>query len=246
MTEAVLLNNISHKDLRIITKRGAEYGDDVIIVSTFPAEFRHIQSHYPIVFRKTNDGLSFDVFALFGFVAGENLFLGPNGWDANYVPLAVQRKPFLIGVDGENLTVHVDMHSPRISSNADEGEAVFLKHGSPTEFMDRMNSTLLAIHQGVQSMPAFIAALSAHDLFESFVADIELSDGAKYRLDGFYTIKEEKLNALNGDALEALHRAGYLQAIYMAIASMGNFRKLIERKNRLHAERDARRAGGRH
>ena len=240
MPEAVLLNNVSHKDLRIINKRGAEYGDDVIIVNTFPAEFPHIQAHYPIVFRKTQDGLTYDAFALFGFVPGENLFLGPDGWDASYVPLVVQRQPFLIGVSGEELTVHVAMDSPRISKSPDEGEAVFLTHGSPTDFMERMNSTLLAIHHGVQSMPAFIAALLAHDLLESFVADIEFDDGAKYRLDGFYTIKAAKLNALNGQALEALHRAGYLEAIYMVIASMANLRKLIERKNR----RSSKHAGG--
>jgi len=240
MSDTVLLNNVSHKDLRIISKRGAEYGDDLIIVNTFPSEFLHIQTHYPIVFRKTSDGLSYDAFALFGFVPGENLFLGPDGWDVSYVPLVVQRQPFLIGVSGEDLTVHIDMDSPRISRSSDQGEAVFLTHGSPSPFMERMNSTLLAIHQGVQSMPVFIAALRAHDLLESFVADIEFEDGAKYRLDGFYTINQANLNALNGSQLEALHRAGYLQAIYMVVASMGNLRTLIEKKNRLHSKR----AGG--
>ena len=49
----MLLNNVDHKDLRVITTRGAEYGDDVMFALTFPAEFRNIQAHYPIVFRKT-------------------------------------------------------------------------------------------------------------------------------------------------------------------------------------------------
>ncbi|WP_431476768.1 hypothetical protein [Massilia eburnea] len=35
--------------------------------------------------------------------------------------------------------------------------------------------------------------------------------------------------------LERLNRTGYLQPIYMVLASMSNFRALIERKNRLHA-----------
>ena len=33
---------------------------------TFPAEFRNLQAHYPIVFRKTRDG-QFQPIALFGF-----------------------------------------------------------------------------------------------------------------------------------------------------------------------------------
>ncbi|MET3106395.1 hypothetical protein AAKU67_000877 [Oxalobacteraceae bacterium GrIS 2.11] len=237
MPTAVLLNNIEHKDLRIITKAGAEYGDDAIIVSTFPAEFRHLQAHYPIVFRKAEQGLSFDAFALLGFVPGENLFLGPDGWSVNYLPLAIQRQPFLIGIAGEELTVHVFTDSPRISTNPNEGEAVYLTHGSPTPYMERMTSTLLAIHQGMQAMPGFVAALLEHALLEAFAVDVELQDGSQHRLDGFYTISEEKLKTLDGAALESLHRSGYLEPIYMVIASMANFRDMIERKNRLHAQR---------
>ena len=82
MNNAVLLNNIDHKDLRVITTRGAAYGDDVKFALTFPAEFRNVQAHYPIVFQKTADG-KFQSIALFGFQDKENLFLGPDGWDAS-------------------------------------------------------------------------------------------------------------------------------------------------------------------
>jgi hypothetical protein len=34
-----------------------------------------------------------------------------------------------------------------------------------------------------------------------------------------------------------MHKAGHLQAIYMAIASLSHFRDLIERRNRLNAGR---------
>ncbi|MDB5906959.1 MAG: Peptidase [Massilia sp.] len=229
----VLLNNVDHKDLRVVTSRGAQYGDAVMWALTFPAEFRDVQSNYPIVFRKTADGAGFEAVALFGFHEGENLFLGVNSWDAAYVPLAIERQPFLIGIGGEELMVHVDLHSPRISNSA--GEAIFLSHGGTTEYLERINSVLLAIHEGLQAARPFIAALLEHELLESFVLDIELDDGSQNRLAGFYTINEDRLGALGGDALDRLHRAGYLQAIYMVVASLSNFRALIERKNRLHA-----------
>jgi hypothetical protein len=67
---------------------------------TFPAEFRELQAHYPIVFAKNADGtLGFDPIALFGFQQGENLFLG-SGKRAGTrptIPLTVERQPFLIG-----------------------------------------------------------------------------------------------------------------------------------------------------
>jgi hypothetical protein len=230
MSTTVLLNNVDHKDLKVITKHGSQFGDAVMSTITFPAEFRDLQAHYPIVFRKTNDGLSFEPIALFGFKEGENLFLRANGWEASYVPLLIERQPFLIGNTGGELMMHIDLDSPRVSMA--EGEAVFLPHGGNSEFLERMNSVLLSIHQGLQSTPAFISALMEHQLLESFVLDIELNDGSQNRLAGFYTINEDKVHHLNGVVLEQFNKAGYLQAIYMVIASLSNFRALIERKNR--------------
>ena len=71
MPNTALLNNIDHRELRIITARGAEYGDDVMVAMTFPGEFRNIQAHYPIVFRKTAEG-QFQPLALLGFQERQN------------------------------------------------------------------------------------------------------------------------------------------------------------------------------
>jgi len=233
MTNTVLLNNVDHKDLRVIRTPGADYGDNVMFAVTFPAEFRNLQAHYPIVFRKSPDGTTLQPIALFGLQEGQNLFLRGQRWDATYLPLAIERLPFFIGVADEEMVVHVDLDSPRVSATL--GEAVFLTHGGSSEFLERINSVLLAIHQGLESTPAFIAALLEHDLLESFVFDIELANGSRTRLAGFYTINEERLNALGGSALEQLCRAGHLQAVYMAIASLSQFRALIERQDQFNA-----------
>lgn len=233
MSNPVLLNNVDHKALRIITARGERWGDNIMSALTFPGEFRNMQAHYPIIFRKAADGVSFEAHALFGFEEGENLFLGPDGWDAADVPLSVERQPFMIGVHGEEMMVHVDMDNPRI--NYAEGEDVFLPLGGNTEYLERMTSTLLTIHQGLQAAPPFVAALLEYELLESFVIDIELNDGSQNRLAGFYTVNEDKLGALDAAALFRLHKAGYLQAIFMIVASLSNFRALIERKNRKNA-----------
>lgn len=233
MTRHVQLNYIDHADLRAITARGPEYGDAVMHAPTWPAEFRNVQAYYPIVFQKAADG-SFQPLALFGFRPGQNLFLEDGRWDASYLPLAIERLPFLIGRGGDELTMHIDLDSPRISRS--EGEALFLPHGGTSEFLERMNSVLQALHAGLQATPAFMEALLAHELLESFVLDIQLDDGSEHRLAGFYTINEERLGALDGAALEALHRRGYLQPIYMALASQARFRDLIDRVNRRGAD----------
>lgn len=233
MTRHVQLNNVDHRDLRVDTRRSAALGDDVAFAPTFPAEFRDLQAHYPIVFRKDAGG-ALQPIALLGFEDRHNLFLDGERWDATYLPLAIERQPFLIGRDDSGgLMVHIDLDNPRVRSDA--GETLFREQGGSTDYMDRITSVLLTLHNGLERVPAFVDALLAHELLESFVLDIELDDGSVNRLAGFYTINEDRLRALDATALGELHAAGHLQPVFMAVASVANFRSLIERMNRSRA-----------
>jgi len=229
-----LLNNITHKDLRVITRRGAQWGDAVMSAPATPDEFRSLQAHYPILFAPDGQG-SFLPVVLFGLCEGENLFLTDDGWDADYLPLSMQRMPFSIGVADEELRMMVDMASPRISQGA-EGEAVFLPHGGTSDFAEHANSVLHTLHQGLQAAPEFIQALQTHGLLESFVLNVDRPDGTRGQLGGFYLINEERLAALDAGTVGLLHQADYLQPIYMAIASLSNLPKLIRR----HLARESR------
>lgn len=237
MTKHALLNNIDHKDLKVITTRSADYGDDVMWSLTFAAEFRSVQSHYPIFFRKDSSSGKFRAVAMFGFEDKENLFLTSEGWDASYVPLTIERQPFLIGyqrppgsdAEEQQLVIHIDLDSPRVSDI--EGETVFMPHGGLTPFLERINSILLMMHDGLESDARFVDAILALGLLEPFTLDVELKDGSKNRLSGFYTIDEDKLRHLGADALAKLNSDGHLLPIYMVIASMSNIRDLIDRRN---------------
>ncbi|NZA28671.1 SapC family protein [Luteimonas sp. SJ-92] len=232
MTQSVLLNNIDHADLRVETRRGADLGDAVMSAPTFPGEFRQLQAHYPVVFQKTAEG-AFQPVALFGLEPGGNLFLEDGRWDAAYLPLAIERGPFRIGESPEGPMVHVDLDHPRVRSGG--GEALFREHGGTTEFLERVRSVLLALREGLYEVPAFVEVLQRQELLEPFVLDVRLDDGSQSRLAGFHTIDEERLRGLDGAALGELHARGYLEAVYMAVASVSRFRDLIDRLNRRHA-----------
>jgi hypothetical protein len=229
MPRHAALNNIDHRDLRVDTSHGEALGDAVMYAPTFPAEFRNVQAHYPIVFAKTAEG-AFQPFALFGFQEGQNLFLQGDTWDATYVPLTIQRHPFLIGASGDELNVHIDLDNPRVGT--ERGERLFLEHGGTSEYLERASSILQAIHHGLQTIPTFVSVLLQHGLLEPFVLDITLDDGAEKRLSGFYTINEDALARLDGSAFAALGEGGHLEPIYMVLASSVHFRHLIERVNR--------------
>ncbi len=241
MARYQILNNIDHRDLRVRQERSAELDDNLWFTATFPEEFRNLQRHYPIVFSKNPDSGIFQSVALLGFRDGENLFLGENGWDAGYIPLNILRAPFLIGyqeqkeggVSGKEMVISIDTESPRLST--EDGEPLFLEHGGNTEFLEQVNSILQTLARGFDRNQAFHDMLIGMDLLESFVLDVQLNDGSEHRMSGFYTIKEASLRGLTGDDLVVLNNNGFLEPIYMAIASMSNLPDLVERKNRLVA-----------
>lgn len=239
MTNFQLLNNVQHKDLRVIIDRSAQLGDNVWYAVTFPNEFKSLQRHYPVFFIKNPDDGEFQAVAMFGVEEGENLFLDENGWNASYIPLNIMRQPFLIGFQDQDHggetrrepVVSIDMDSVRI--HPELGEPVFLEHGGNSEYLENVNSILNVVFVGMRTTKPFFKTLEELDLLESFVLDAQLSDGSEHRLAGFYTINEDVLAELEGEQLEMLNKRGYLEAIYMVIASMANLPTLLERKNEL-------------
>ena len=235
MANHVLLDNINHKDLKIISKRSADLGDNIPSVVTFPFEFRDIQTNFPICFCKDSETGKFYTAALFGFEEKENLFLEGDQWDAAYTPLMLERQPFFIGKQQaqngeEQRLIYVDMDSPRVSSK--QGQQLFLEQGGTSEYLQRISSILEAIYKGQQQTNEFVELMLKYDLIESFTLKVELNDATQNQLQGFYTINENTLNGLSAEVISELMASGYLQAAYMVIASMSNFRSLIERKNR--------------
>jgi hypothetical protein len=246
MPSYTLLNNISHKDLKVINRFSASYGDNIASTLTFPTEFADIQREYPILFRKAPDTGKFESVVLFGFQKNENLFLNStedgnakgNGWNAGYIPAVIARGPFLIGFQTQNINgieekvpvIHVDMDSPRLSNT--EGTPVFLEHGGNSAYLENVSRTLQAIHEGMIISDAMFAAFTRFDLIEPVTVDIELNNGNKYQLTNYHTISAEKLSALSGEALFELNNLGFLHGAFLVLSSLANLNKLIGIKNR--------------
>lgn len=237
MANHVLLDNISHKDLKVITTRGAQWGDTISCTTISPAEFTKVQAQQPIVFRKHPQTGQFEALALFGFENNENLLLDEQGNLAlNYLPLSMQRQPFLIGqqtqynqgVPEQSLVVHIDLDSPRI--NKEQGEAIFLEHGGNSDYLNHIAQVLNTLHIENQALPAFFEQLLELNLIEAFSIEYQQKNGDKVTVGGFYTINQQALNSLTVSQLQSLQQSGYLQAMYMAIASLEQIPMLLSKK----------------
>lgn len=236
MTNRVLLNNVDHGDLRVATGHGSAFGDAINQVLIFPTEFEGIQREYPIFFRKDADG-AFQSVALLGLDRDENLFLEEGGWNARYVPAIQQRGPFSIALRSgtDEPMIHVDLDDPRILAAKGEGEPVFLPAGGNSPYLQHVARLLGVIYDGLEISKAMFAAFEAANLIEPVDVEIKLDEHTQYDLPDLYTISQERFAALDGAALETLHRSGFLAAAQWVLSSLGNVGLLVELKNRKRA-----------
>ncbi|MCW4463877.1 SapC family protein [Sphingomonas sp. BT-65] len=234
MTQHAILDNNTHRALRVRSDVGTDLGDGVMGTLTVPSEFRNVQGQFPILFRREMGRDDFFALALFGFENGENLFLDGNRWDARYRPLSLAIQPFLIGrpESGEGPgQVHIDLGHPRIAADG-EGVRLFDAEGAATPYLEDVAERLGALDEGYRASKGFFDALLAHDLLEPFSLEVTLDDMSVHSLVGYHIIDETKLRLLDAETLWRLHVDGHLMPIFMALASLSQISALVARKNR--------------
>lgn len=236
MTNRVLLNNVDHAELRVITRRGPEFGDAVNQVLVFPTEFDALQREYPILFRKDADG-KYQAVALLGLDRDENLYLEGARWNARYIPASQERGPFSIalkdagsGGEGGQPMIHIDLDHPRVSRT--EGEPLFLPAGGNAPYLQHVARLLGTLYDGLEVNGPFFAAFDELGLIEPVALEVKLNDREAYDLPDVYMISHERLAALPGAELERLNQSGLLRAAYAVLSSLGNMAWLVEAKNR--------------
>jgi hypothetical protein len=245
VTKIAILDKNKHKNTRILTERGAEFGENVHLIPVIADELEKLVLEYPVCLIKDNDTGQFGLHALLGFEVNENLFLQGNEWQASYVPLHIKRQPFMVGVNAkhgeqptpENTIITINTANARVQELS--GEAIFDDKGNATPFMQEMNNLLSNLMNGIIRTEAFIQKLSEHNLIESIQLTVNFIGSEEKRFDGIYTINEENLQQLSADVLEELNNKGYLQACYLLRASIGHVQKLISLKRKqLSADSD--------
>ena len=244
MARYELLNNVTHKDLRVASHFGPEFGDGIGIVPAYATEFAELQREYPIFFRQDTENGGYQAVVLLGFAPDENLFLDGNRWNASYVPGHIARGPFLIGmqeqqIDGElrpEPVILVDVENPRAS--AGEGEAVFLPQGGNSPYLEHVTQLLRGIRDGTEAGKVMFAELDSLGLIQPVDLDVRLDAEAGVNLTGLYGIDRERLQSLDAESLHRLNAAGWLEGAFLVLASMQNMRRLMAEKQRRLRQED--------
>ena len=237
MINAEVLDNVVHRDLRLIELRAPELGDAVNESVVFPSEIAELSREYAIYFRITEkDGPQ--AFALLGLDPGENLFVSDGAWHARRLPAMMLRGPFLIGMRGTDEgagqpVLMLNTEHARISHT--EGTPLFLSHGGRSAALERGAAALRTVHAGLTESRAMFDTLLDAGLVAPLQIDIQLDDRTSYALSEIYSISAEALAGLSGEALRRLNEKGLLAIAFHIRASLSNISWLIDEKNRRRA-----------
>ena len=238
MANLVAVDNKNHLKVQIDTSKLALHGAKLNMVPVVLSEFSNLAVQYPIVLTKNGDTGKFVFVALLGFEAGENLFWQNGQWQGLYLPLQIRRQPFFVGnpdasnpiVKNGDHIVCIDTQSPAITSEG--GMALFDDRGLVTEFFHQTKACLAQLLTGEVDNKNLIDNLQNMALLQSMSLEITFANLESRRLNGLYTINQDKLAKLNDEHILQLHKLGLLGAIHILITSLGHVQALIDLKNK--------------
>ncbi|BDX04992.1 SapC family protein [Planctobacterium marinum] len=238
MSKLVALSRQTHQQVRIDKSKVEQQASELHMIPVVLSEFRKLLVHYPIVFSKSGETGQFMCSALLGFEQGENLFWQQGAWQGIYVPLQVTRQPFFLGQQetgsgqepnsAKEPVMCINEAHPAVGN---KGEALFDAQGQPSQYLQNQQRDLMTLLQGEQLTQQFIARLLELGLLTAMSLQIQFADNSSTKVNGLYTIDEDKLDALDNDTLAELQQAGYLSAIYAMVHSTGQIYNLIDKKN---------------
>jgi hypothetical protein len=211
--------------VRVHAEASAKFGDNQRFVPVVIAEFPLLVTHYPVLFSKDADTGAFFCGAMLGIDEGENLFLQHGKGHEGYRPLNLQRAPFFVA--GEDLAI--DLDHARV--DAHEGQALFNEKGQPTPYLDSIKAAFQQLKPGIEMTKRFTESLLNLNLLEPVDIILGFDDGTKRNLVDLYTVNQEALRRLPDASVLELFRRGYLQLIYLLIASLKQIPVLAKKKN---------------
>jgi hypothetical protein len=225
MTRIVVLNSLVHRTVRVQAEAAAKFGDNQRFVQVVVTEFSLLVTHYPILFSKDADTGAFFCGAMLGIDDGENLFLKEGSGHEGYRPLNLQRAPFF--VSGDELAI--DLDHPRVG--ADTGQALFDDRGDATPYLESIKGAFQQLKPGIEMTRRFIETLLRLNLLEPVDIVLGFDDGSKRNLVDLYTVNQDLLRQLPDESVIELFRRGYLQLVYLLIASLKQIPVLAKKKN---------------
>ncbi len=236
MANVQVLNFEKHRSLKLDTSFNEKHSDlrPTAVVSI--DELPQLVLDFPVFFKKNAQNGQFELVAVMGFEANENLFVDAGEWRGGYIPRDLKRWPFQACTSSDGLLAHevlefrlgIDVDSSRVSSV--HGDSVFDHNGELSTCSKEAITVLSDIVRGSKLTQLFVDKLLTLKLIEEVKLKLSSPRGESVDIAGLYSIPSERVQKLSDkDSLELLS-SEYLPAIYGILYSQGHISKLISWK----------------
>lgn len=231
----VTLNKDKHAKLRVKPNVDFAHAKELNLAAVMLNELSATTANFPVIFIQHPESKVTRPVAMFGLRPGENYYYNEGGWDATYVPLLIQRHPFLIGADdadpdGNNLTMCLDKNSAYLSET--DGIALFHEDGKGTDFLGHRNQMLMEIFEGEKVTEQFTRKIMDLDLLKPIEVLLQSSDGSTRKITGLWTFNEIKLRQLPEAAVLELNKLDFLAPCYLIYGSLFQIHRMMQLHNR--------------
>jgi len=220
-----LITKDTHKDAGVANVEGYAHAKDLTTSMITMSEFYQSCKSYPVVFTKNEEEGWFAV-ALLG-LEKENKFLNEEGvWtEGCYIPAYVRRYPFIYIKNEDDLLLGFDADH-KIEKN-DAGERHFFdEKEETTPFVSNVLTFMNQVQNSTKETKEFIETLVEMEILEESAISGKNAEGKDIAVNGFWILKEEKLDKLTKKNKAKLCEKNYMQPITAHLISLSNIQSL--------------------
>lgn len=214
-----------HGDMSVRAGEDWSFAAHLNSVPLLVGEFAATARTLPIVFAGTAERVI--PIVVLGVRDDQNVFVDAEGkWAPDYTPAFLRQYPFVLGQapESQNFVLCLDETFPGCNREG-RGERLFDSEGRRTAYLERMIDFAKEYQRQFTLGQRLGAKLVQLGLLEPMRATFRTPGGTEQLL-GFQTVRREKLMALSAEDVAALHASGLLEAIYLHLFSLGNFRQI--------------------
>jgi hypothetical protein len=236
MSQFVVLTSDKHSQLKLKKNASMNYAAAQQALPIEAVEVTKAAINFPVFFTK-NQHDEMVLSAVVGLNAGTSLFVKEGRWDASYMPSCLQTYPFyLISTpeDQNQLAVGIQEDNPVFSKT--EGDALFDGEGKLTQSLERVSRMLNDHVNNIRATGNMVETLKRLDLYKPLEILLQYQDNTARKLNGLYTIDEEKLSQLPAEELASLNKDGFLVVIHALLISVYQINNLVRRHNQSDAK----------
>ena len=221
-----LITKDKHKDYGVASINDFKHAKTLNTSMITMNEFYESCKHYPIVFSK-NEQEGWFALILLSLENNDNKFIDEDGnWKANtYIPAYVRRYPFIYIKNEDDLLLGFD--STHKISKDDAGDRYFFdEEGETTPFVSKVLTFMNQVQNLMKETKDFIETLVEMEILEESTITGKNADGKDISVNGFWILKEEKLDKLTKENKAKLCEKSYMQPITAHLISLSNIQNL--------------------